>query len=306
MCINPGFLKPIHSPWIKVLITLTLVGVLLDRLDLGKISETLSGFDRSMGLLMFAVNILLILLFAKRWQRIASSLEFEAPYRQLVRAIWLATFLGQFGPTLIIAEATRFRVLRNYASTTQLVTSQILDRVSGQVVLFLIVLLLSPFYSVELKPSLPKLLLIVTGFTLLTALFIRFRYRSLRWVLQGSTGRAIKLLSIQHGLLSHYWISLIIQLLLVLNFTFAAKGLGVVDQWLPFMLLVPLVFAAITLLPITISDWGSRETAAILFLTPAGLDAESIVSVSVLYGLFHLCAALPGGLYLLRRLPNKT
>ena len=79
----------------------------------------------------------------------------------------------------------------------------------------------------------------------------------------------------------------------------AATGLGLLEQLLPFIVWVPLVLAAVTLLPITISDWGTRESAALLLLAPTGLEPEAIVSVSIIYGLFYLLVTLPGGLLLL-------
>lgn len=289
-----------RSPKLRFLIMLSLISILWNRLDIRQIILILNGFDGTMGLIMAAVNILLIFLFALRWQRIALDLDFKLPYANMVRATWLAAFLGQFGPTIVIAEATRFQMLRKYATMTQLVASQILDRVSGQIVLFAIVLLLIPFYNIDLKLSILKLLMCLVSFALLLSVIIRLRYRSMSALLQGATGKTIKLLG-KKGLFSHYSLSLAIQSLLILNFTFAAHGLGVVDQLWKLILLTPLVFAVLTLLPISISDWGSRETASIILLAPTGLSAELIVSISVIYGLLHLFVALPGGLFLIRR-----
>ncbi|MGH8556920.1 MAG: lysylphosphatidylglycerol synthase transmembrane domain-containing protein [Methylococcales bacterium] len=287
----------LHSTRFRSLVTLILIALLGSRLDSGKIFRTLDGFDGTTGLLMLAVNIVLILVFAKRWQVIAAGLKLELPYGQLVRAIWLATFLGQFGPTLLIAEATRFQMIRKHATTSQLIVSQILDRISGQIVLFMIVLLLFPMYVDHLQTSFSKLLFGLSGMILAVALIFRFLYPGIRSLLQTGAREAIELLG-WRGLAGHYSLSLIVQLLLILNFSLAAAGIGVLDRLLPFLVTVPLVFATITLLPITISDWGSRESAAVILLSPSGLGAETIVSVSVLYGLFHLLAAVPGGLFL--------
>ncbi|MGH8550409.1 MAG: lysylphosphatidylglycerol synthase transmembrane domain-containing protein [Methylococcales bacterium] len=291
------------SFWIRLAATFALIAVLGSRLDLEKIYHTIEGFDKSAGLAMFGVNIILILAFAKRWQVIAASLDFEPPYIQVVRAIWLATFLGQFGPTLVIAEATRYRMLKQHATAPQLILSQVLDRLSGQIVLFILVLLLFPCYFAQIDASLLKLLEILFGAMLLLISILHFLNRRIRSL--PHSDRAIELLG-RRGLFGHYSLSLIIQLLLVLNFCLAAIGLGVRDQLLPLLVMAPLLFAAITFLPITLADWGSRETAAVILLSPSGLDSETIVSVSVLYGLFHLLAALPGGLFLMRNPLRKT
>jgi uncharacterized membrane protein YbhN (UPF0104 family) len=293
--------KLLHSFRIRLLVTLALMALLGSHLDLEKIIRTLERFDKSVGLCMFGVNILLIFVFAKRWQMIASGLDFEPPYIQLVRAIWLANFLGQFGPSLVIAETTRFQMLKTHATATQLLVSQILDRVSGQIVLLMLVLALFPYYIARFDATFLNLLPVLAGAILLAACIFHFLNRRIR--LLPYSDRAIELLG-SRGLTGHYGLSLIIQLLLVLNFSLAAIGLGVRDL-LPLLVMIPLLFAAITFLPITISDWGSRETAAAILLSHGGLEPETIVSVSVLYGLFHLLAGLPGGLLLMQHRLRK-
>ncbi|MCI0655035.1 MAG: flippase-like domain-containing protein [Methylococcaceae bacterium] len=286
----------LHSFGIRFAASIALIGVLGNRLDLEKVFRALQGFDESAGLAMFGVNILLIFVFAKRWQVIASGLDFDLPYLQLVRAIWLASFLGQFGPTLVIAEATRFQLFKKKTSVPKLIASQVLDRLSGQIVLFMLVLLLFPYYLAQLDAKWQKLLWVIPGAILFAAFILHFLDR--RILSLPHSDRAIELLG-RRGLPGHYGLSLIIQILLVLNFGLAAMGLGIRDQLLPMLLMVPLLFAAITLLPIAISDWGSRESAAAILLSSGALDAETVVSISVLYGLIHLLAALPGGLFLM-------
>jgi glycosyltransferase 2 family protein len=295
---TPNLITAFQSLRIRVLATLALTAVLCTQLELDKIIRILSGFDQSIGLFMVAVNILLLHAFARRWQIIAAGLDFHPPYSQMIRAIWLASFLGQFGPTLLVAEATRFQVLRRYATKTQLCTSQILDRISGQLVLFAAVAMLFPFYIVQLDATLLKLLSGLIVMLLLAAAVIRFLYQRTKTLPRFEASNAIALLD-GKNLRGHYGVSVIIQLLLVLNFCLAAAGLGVGDHLLPLLFMTPLVFAATTLMPITISDWGSRETAAVLLLSPTGLEPETIISISVLYGLFYLLAALPGGWFLL-------
>jgi glycosyltransferase 2 family protein len=295
----------LHSFWTRLLAACGLIAVVAEHLDLEKVCTLVKGFDKSAGLCMLSVNVLLILAFAKRWQLIASGLEFRPPYAQLVRTIWLAGFLGQFGPTLLIAEATRFQMLRKHATAAQLILSQLLDRISGQFVLLLIVLLLLPLYLVQQQAGALEWLLVIAGIILLAVLTIRLLSPRIRKWPHRRARQAMELLGAK-GLPGHYGLSLIIQLLLVLNFTLAAAGLGIRDQIGSLAVLAPLLFAAITLLPVSIADWGTREAAAAMLLSPTGLDLETIVSISVLYGLFHLLAVLPGGLFLLYRPHRET
>lgn len=278
----------------RLSVTCVLIAILGNALKLEKLLHTLEKFDASFGLAMFGVNIVLILVFAKRWQVIASGLDFEPPYPKLVRAVWLATFLGQFGPTLLIAETTRHQMLKRHATRAQLIISQILDRISGQIALFALVLLLSPVSIMRLDAASLNLLLVGSGTILFAVLIFHILGRPIDSL--PHSDQAVELLRLTE-LPGHYGLSLIIQLLLVANFVLAAVGLGVRDQLWDLVIMVPSVFATIALLPMTVSDWGSRETAAAILLGSTGLETETIVSVSVVYGLFHLLAALPGALF---------
>ena len=288
--------KVLSSAWFRLLATLGLFAILGAQLDMSQIIRAVRQFDRSAGMIMICINLLLIFLFAKRWQMIAEHLQFSPPLWRLVQAVWLANFLGQFGPTLLIAETTRFQMLKKQAKKGQLILSQIVDRMSGQVVLFAMVLCSLPFYVFELAPSIANMLLIAFGLCLLAGFVIGYFYRKI-WSLTLS-GRALKLMAWKN-LNGHYAISLAIQAMLVLNFSLAAFGLGIRDQLIPLLLMTPLVFATITLLPITISDWGTREGAAAILLAPTGLDTEKIIAISVVYGLLHLFTVMPAGLLLI-------
>ena len=300
-----NWMQPILKSFrFRLAFTLILIAVLAIRLDLGKILRTIADFEPSLALFMLTVNWLAMACFAKRWQSLASGLGFDVPFGLCLRAIWLANFLGQFGPSLVVAEATRFQMLRRKTGKTRLILSQILDRISGQIVLIAMVAGLAPFYDVEFTRRLWPAWSALAALVGLGLLLPRLRKR----LGQGSGQdfeQAMKLLGWRH-LWGHYGLSVAIQSLLILNFNLAALGIGVREPLAALFLLTPLLFAALTLLPFTISDWGSREAASAILLSPSGLDSETLVSVSVLYGLFHLLAVLPGGIFLLHRTPNEN
>jgi hypothetical protein len=83
------------------------------------------------------------------------------------------------------------------------------------------------------------------------------------------------------------------------NLWLAAYGLGMAGSGFDIYLIAPLVLGTLTLLPISIADWGSREAAALLFFSATPLTGEQIVAISVLYGIANLATALPAALLLL-------
>jgi hypothetical protein len=292
-------LERFRSPWTRLFITLGLLAVLSSQLDMTNIARILETLDPATATVIIATNLSLFPLFARRWQLVASELQLTLSFRQLLGAIWAAAFVGQFGPTLLVSEATRFQMLRKQASAAQLVTSQIVDRISGQVVLFALVLLLLPFYGFSTHDWPSKLIAGTAGLVGIAVLVVWLTKQRIRSLIGTSGKQAIRILG-KRGLSGHYCLSLVIQCLLTLNFCLAAIGLGLVDQLFPLIVLIPPVLAALTLLPITISDWGTREAAALLVLAPSGLNPESIVATSLVYGSCYVVASLPGGFFLVR------
>jgi len=71
------------------------------------------------------------------------------------------------------------------------------------------------------------------------------------------------------------------------------------------MLLMPLVLFSLSLLPLSVADWGSRETIALLLLSASGLSAETIIAASLIYGAMNAITALLGVFFLLNN-PKKS
>lgn len=55
-----------------------------------------------------------------------------------------------------------------------------------------------------------------------------------------------------------------------------------------------------TVIPVSISGWGVRETFFIWLLTPLGISAEQAFGLSVWFGLASIIASIPGGISWLR------
>ena len=60
------------------------------------------------------------------------------------------------------------------------------------------------------------------------------------------------------------------------------------------LFLFPLVLLLSTI-PISLAGWGIREAAMVLVFSPAGLQADASLGVSVLFGACSFLSGLPGG-----------
>lgn len=289
--------------WLTVIfrwfVAVGLLIFILNKTDSDLLWQTLRGFNPVFGLLLVVCHSAVLMLMACRWKLIAQQLNVEAAYSDYLKAIWIGALSGQIGPPLIFSEVARFKVLQDYGDNQSLIGSQVLDRLSGLVALVFILLLTLPinwpvFAEIIPAAALLKGLAIVTisGAVLYrVVLSTKIRDAMVR-------NKISAVMSLGQ---SHYELSSLIQLLLMLGFLLAAYGLGETKQPFTLFTLLPLIFAGLTLLPISISDWGTREIFAVFVLSFAGLPAEESAAISIIYGFAYSLTALLGLLFLLKK-----
>ncbi len=294
---DPKYILKVLCRWS---IAAGLLLLVLHKIDGKAVWEAMSRFDPAFGALMLLLNIVILLLMALRWKLIAQQLSVRAAYWQYLRAVWLGALSGQIGPPLIFSEVARFKILQKHGGKKQLIGSQILDRLSGQIILIVLLLLLVPVYLPLIMNAFAHDLLVRTA--LAGCIFAAAIYCLARFYRHRDTNEYQQMIGLLNPLnsLSHYAVSLLIQLLLMSCFMLAASGLGGLQQPLLFMSLLPLVFLSLMLLPISVSDWGTRETAAAFFLSFSGLPAEDIVAASIIYGAVYSLTAVSGIFFIMK------
>lgn len=292
-----------ESRFLRFAILGAVLAWLFDRQDLGTLAHLLAQVDFHIGLAMVAVNLLLVVMFALRWRRVAELLAIRAPWRRFLVATWFSASVGEVGPPLLVVEWMRFRQLRDFGKGWPLLASQVADRLSGQVTLLALVLMLAPGWtarfagrSTALLAAIAALYLAVAALTVVAARKLQNRPGG------GDLTAGLRALAVSPG---HYTHSLVIQVLLSGNVLLAAMALGVARDPVGLLLLAPVLLLAVSGLPSLVSDWGKREAAALLVLAPAGLNAEEALAVSLLFGISHTLATLPGWLFGLNLLSTK-
>jgi uncharacterized membrane protein YbhN (UPF0104 family) len=289
--------------WLTVIfrwfVAIGLLVIILNKTDSDLLWQTLRGFNPAFGLLLVVCHIAVLMLMAYRWRLIAQQLNVEAAYADYLKAIWIGALSGQIGPPLIFSEVARFKVLQDYGDNQSLIGSQVLDRLSGLVALVFILLLTLPLNWPLFAEMIPAATLLQSLAILSISGVVLFR------VMLSTKTRALmdrnKISEVMSLGQSHYELSSLIQLLLMLGFLLAAFGLGAPK--LPFTLftLLPLIFAGLTLLPISISDWGTREMFAVYVLSFSGLPAEESAAISIIFGFSYSLTTLMGLFFLLKK-----
>jgi uncharacterized membrane protein YbhN (UPF0104 family) len=284
---------------------LAVMAFIFAKIDRSALIAHLAHFDPAAGVAIVGVFLLSVALFARRWWQISRALGVDVPFKDFVRALWISQSVSECGPPLVIGELARFQLMRGVAETWQLVVGQAVDRFSGAIVLLFLVLGLTPIYLGWFSefPGLKVAVfaaILVSSASAAAILARRFR-RTARSHIE-------RVLAVCNPLRSpgHYGLSMLLQLLLAVNFALAALGLGLSGAAPAVFLLAPLLLLGVSVLPGLISDWGKREAAAVFLLAPAGLTAEQSVAVSLIFGALHLLTALPGALLLLLARRRQT
>ncbi|OJT00604.1 lysylphosphatidylglycerol synthase transmembrane domain-containing protein [Marinobacter nauticus] len=316
-----------QRPWPKLLLrwaaTLIILVLVLRFVDLSGLIARLRSIPPSLIALALAVSVLQVVLSAWRWRYTAGRLGVSVPMTFAVREYYLATFLNQVLPGGVMGDVNRaWRHSRAHGQRApersgqlSAVHAVVLERLSGQLVLFPVVLLavvvlwsVGAFSSqplpirISLNPAywlLPPLLVGI-GIWLL---WVSGRLASLRRYL-GRLGADLKRAFAG-------WRNGSVQLLTSLAvlgtyltvFVLLAFGMGLAADasslFLTAALCLLLLLAMVV--PITVSGWGVREGAAALLWPAVGLPAEQGVAISIGYGALIFLASWPGALVLIKR-----
>jgi glycosyltransferase 2 family protein len=264
----------------------------------------------------FAIGLLQIGLLGLRWSRVAAALGLRLSWLKATMEYALSLLGNQVLPSGIAGDG--LRGLRHSKSASDgsvllIFEALALDRVSGQLALWLVVLLSAPLTLaagiVDLSSLGLGLLVLCVGAAgswLLLSRIARFRGHATRFA-QLLRRSSVFLLS-PKGAAVHLPLSLLLVGLTLLQVYVAARAIGVVLPWLQLLWLGPLILVAASV-PSFFGGWGIREGASALLFAAAGMPQSTGVAVSMVYGSFALVISLPGFMVLLfdgERTPSPT
>ncbi len=279
----------------RFIATPVFVGLVLWRIDLRSVWESLTHLSPRPVALFFGLSALFYLLCAWRWHFTSARLGATLPFRRAYLDYYLSTLLNQVLPVGIagdVVRAARHRGRLGGASWGPPARAVILERLSGVVALALFVLVSSAVWLVRGNGSFLGVFVgaLLLAVPLLLLLSSRAR-RSPRLQALSTDARAALL---ERGAIGFQLaVSTTCVAILVLMFCCAARATGVVLDAGAAMQVVPLVLATTTI-PWAFAGWGAREATTAALFALMGLDAARGVAVSVTFGVLSLVAALPG------------
>ena len=247
-----------------------------------------------------------IVFSALRWRLTASQLGVTLDKRTSIKEYFLSQAVNQTLPGGVIGDAARAFRSRSQAGLVASGQAVFLERMAGLVALVAVMFLafaITAGFGIIDWPG--WLLLALALFFALTVLLI-----GAFWVV-GKTSKG----NVQKGIFSIVsatkvsllapsvrWTQLSLSLAIVISniagFTFVAWAIGSDLSFVASLALVPLILLAM-LVPLTISGWGIRESAAVILFPMVGLAGVEGLAASFAFGLVSLAVSAPGVIFAL-------
>jgi len=296
---------------LKVVVTVGLLAAVALTVDLRQVWQTLATAHWDDMLSAIALYQLGILVRSYRWKVLLDGQEVRVPYGRLVNLYYVGTFFNNFLPSGFGGDVVKmYELSRHGASGALAVSTVLVDRMMGLLVLFAMALVALPL-SWHLVPASVAwaLLVLIVGVALAVWLFLN---RPLIEALAARLGPLRKALA--HEKVAAFYASfhryrrtalfkaaaasLVFNLTLILVQIYLARAVGVYIGLGYFLVFVPII-SSLLALPISISGFGVREGGYVLLFGQAGVIANQAVAMSLLFYILNVITGLVGGgLYL--------
>jgi uncharacterized membrane protein YbhN (UPF0104 family)/phosphatidylglycerophosphate synthase len=291
--------------WTSVALSAVLVVASVGSADSKRVIAQLQSVDTRWLWVAFAINVVQLALLGLRWSRVASMLGFRLSWVKATTEYALSTLTNQVLPSGVAGDG--LRALRHAKSSDRSLLSVLealaLDRLSGQIGVWLIVLAGAPLI---IRAGIIDLHRLELGTVLLVGLALVLWQIGARWrhsrapVLrtQQWLRKAAECLLSPRNAAVHLPLSLLLVACSLLQLYVASRALGLELPLLHLFWLGPLILVASTV-PSFFGGWGIREGASALLFGAAGLSQSTGVAVSMVYGTFALVSSVPGLLVVL-------
>ena len=301
---------------VRVVVSTILLAWVLSRANLREVLAAAAGAQLPLLLFAYALNFVGVLITAVRWRGLLEAHGVNAPMGFLVRSVLVGVFFNNFLPSTVGGDAMRAYDLYRLAQRSAPMTSVVVDRLLGLIVLTLFALVSLPFAS-QLTSRTPGLSLLVVGggagllivaWSIFSAGSFGILLRMLSKLpagLSAPAGRLFGGFGAYRGqtaaLVRGFGWSFLLQSNVILYYVVIARAFGYDIPVIDFFLMVPLVLY-VMMVPITVNGIGLRENVFALFFAAYGIGNSGAVAFAwlayfggLLYGI------LGAAVYALRR-----
>ena len=304
---------------LKFIISGALIFWILRGTNFGDILTAMETATIPLLLVAFCLHFVGHYISALRWRLLLKAQGVSAPLLFLIKSYMVGMFFNNLLPSIIGGDAVRaydsWRVTDSKAKALAVV---FVDRFLGIFALVLFALA-AVFFSPELTSHLP---LLPVGITLGTALMsgitafiflpsphILKSFGELNLPLANIFGSLIRKITDpfmafqgkQDALFGALWLSVLLQINVVIHYYLIAKALSFPIPFHSFFLIIPLA-TFIMMLPISIGGIGVRESTFAFFFATYGVSKpEAVAFAWIAYGIVLIHGLLGGVMYALRK-----
>ncbi|HBE78774.1 MAG TPA: hypothetical protein DDW65_13510 [Firmicutes bacterium] len=302
--------------FLRISVSLMLLGVLIYFADLDKIYRLLHTFQLIWLPSVFAFIILSVVVSALKWGVLLKAQTNKINFYSLFRIYLIALFFNNFLPSSIGGDGVRIMLAGKHCDrTATAAASVVMDRVIATISLALLGLI-GAIFARKPYPLAVWLLgmLFVIGIIIAWILitgwvpnFIKRQDNKLgnAWVSFSKSANEFK----KHplSLFINLFLSLLFQIDVALVVASIIGGLGFAIPGIFDLFFITAAASVMAMVPIGLNGYGLREGAYILLLKPFGFSAAFAITVSILFGIFVSLFSLLGGInWMLFRSTSKT
>jgi uncharacterized membrane protein YbhN (UPF0104 family) len=282
--------------FIRLLVGLTMIGVILATTDLGQLGRVVRGIDPKWVAASLVLQFAAALIWAARWEALLEIYAMPVRFFRLFKALYIGMFLNNVLPTSVGGDVYRsYYILDEKKMLRRSIFVTFLERLIGVIMLACIGgialgihLLKSRDVNGAFLTTLALPLAIVGAVALLQPnvyqFFNRLIFPSGRGPLstiRAQLGAALRTFdSSGASKWKVYVLSFVMQLCGVVLYYCVGRSLGIMLGLWQYVLLVPIV-VILTLVPISFNGLGLREGGLIFVATALGLDLSNSQAVAL-------------------------
>lgn len=294
----------------KLILSLSLIILLFTQIDTKTTKQLIFKADPKWIIVVLIFYLVQISCAAKRWGYVLNSLEHELPFSKSLRLVMVGQFFNQCLPSNIGGDAMRMYYLRDAGvNTHSAVTSVLLDRIMGLIVLIFLATVCLPLLASRIDNTLAVAglaMLVSAGWLITLSLFFlenRFtrRFDAYRFLnlLSGLSRDLRALVANKNSALGVFSTSLLIHLCSIGVAWAIDKALGGDASFIIYLIaMIPTLL--VVSIPVSIAGWGVREQALIIILGGMGITSAHAFSVSILFGAVLILGSTPGVVFWLK------
>ena len=289
---------------IKLLITIAIFYILSTYIDVENFLQILQDSQVSFLLLALLMQLLSTIFASYRWMLIMHELVFKEDFLFYLHSYFKGTFFNQILPSSIGGDA--FRVIelsqKGYGKRDSFY-GILVDRVIG----LLGLVILNFAFSIVFDDIFPAWLyqivyliafVAITGFTAL--LYVHkltfFNKYKVTDIFLRLSRRLSELYTSKKLLNYHLFITILVHLFSIFSIYFISLSIGLNLDMQTLIIATPLVFL-LTIIPISLAGWGVRESSFVGILLLVGATKESVLALSIIYGIILILTAIPGAYF---------